>query len=133
MIYLDACALLKFIKPEKETEALREWRRSLSNTELMTSALAELELTRALMRVGADHTRVPYFARRALSGVYLVDLTSSVLARAMAYRTPELGSLDSIHLASAEPFRDELSEFVTYDVELAAAATELGFPVGAPV
>jgi hypothetical protein len=65
-------------------------------------------------------------------GVYLIDLSSTVLARAMAYQTQRLGSQDVIHLASADPFRVELTEFVTYDQEPARAAEELGFPVGSP-
>lgn len=133
MIYLDACALLKFIKPEAESAALRKWRESLPEaTELITSELARLEITRALLRAGVDHQQVPYFAGQAVRGVYLVDLTTTVLARAMAYRTSKLGSLDAIHLASAEPFREDLAEFVTYDKELAGAAEDLGFPVAAP-
>lgn len=133
MIYLDALALLKFIKPEKETEALRSWRQALpEETELVTSELAELEITRTLLRAGVDHQRVPFYAGQALRGMYLVDLTTTVLARAMAYRIPKLGSLDAIHLATADPFRADLAEFVTYDQELAAAAADLGFPVNAP-
>lgn len=133
MIYLDACALLKFIKPERETPALRAWREAFPDgTELITSEVAQLEITRTLLRAGIDHKLVPFFAGQALKGVYLVDLTSTVLARAMAYRTPKLGSLDAIHLASADPFRVELTEFVTYDQELAKASAELGFPVNAP-
>ncbi len=133
MIYLDARVLLKFIKPEPETNALRAWRQSLpEGTELLTSELAQLEITRTLLRARVDHERVPYFSGQALKGVYLVDLTSTVLARAMAYRVPRLGSLDAIHLASADPFRPELKEFITYDEELANAARDLGFPVRAP-
>ena len=133
MIYLDACALLKFIKPEPETSALRAWRQALpAGTELLTSELAQLEITRTLLRAQVDHQRVPYFTSQALKGLYLVDLTSTVLERAMAYRVPRLGSLDTIHLASADPFRPELKEFVTYDRELADAAEDLGFPVSAP-
>jgi predicted nucleic acid-binding protein len=133
LIYLDACALLKFIKAEKETEALRAWRQALPDgTELLTSELAQLELTRTLLRARVDHQRVPYFAGQALKGLYLIDVTTTVLARAMAYRVSRLGSLDAIHLASADPFRPELTEFVTYDQELAAAANDLGFPVSAP-
>jgi hypothetical protein len=51
---------------------------------------------------------------------------------------PDVGSLaelliaDAIHLASADPFRPELTEFITYDLELAKAAAGLGFPAGAP-
>jgi predicted nucleic acid-binding protein len=133
VIYLDACALLKFIKPEAESAALRAWRESLpTETELVTSELATLEITRTLLRAGVDHQQVPYFAGQAVRGIYLVDLTSTVLGRAMAYQTPRLGSLDAIHLASADPFRADLSEFVTYDKELTIAAEELGFPVLAP-
>lgn len=133
MIYLDACALIKFIRPEQDTKALRAWRQALPDgTELLTSELSRLEITRTLLRAQADHQRVPFFAGEALKGVYVVDLTSTVLLRAMAYRLPRLGSLDAIHLASADPFRAELSEFVTYDQELAKAAADLGFPVAAP-
>ncbi len=133
MIYLDACALLKFIKPEPESPALRKWREELTpETELLTSELAKLEISRTLLRAGVDHQQVPYFTGQALRGVYVVDLSSTVLARAMAYRTRRLGSLDAIHLASAEPFRPDLEQFVTYDKELGGAAGDLGFPVLAP-
>ena len=133
MIYLDACALIKFIRSEQETDALRSWRLELpSETELLTSELSQLEITRTLLRAGIDHQRVPYFVGQALRGVYVIDLTGTVIARAMAYRVPRLGSLDVIHLASADPFRPELTEFITYDQELAKAAAGLGFPAGAP-
>lgn len=133
MIYLDACALVKFIKPEKESEALRTWRMALpEGTELISSELASLEITRALLRGGVDHTRVPFYVGQALRGVYVVDLSSTVLDRARSYQVAKLGSLDAIHLASADPFRSELTDFVTYDSELTAAASDLGFPVSAP-
>jgi len=133
VIYLDSCALLKFIKPEPESAALRQWRQDLpAETELLTSELAKLEITRTLHRAGVDHHQVPYFAGQAVRGIHIVDLTSTVLTRAMAYRTNRLGSLDAIHLASAEPFRAELDGFVTYDKELTTAATALGLQTTAP-
>ena len=82
MICPDARALVKFIKPEKETEALRSRREGLpEDTELISSELALLEITRALLRGGVDHTRVPYFVRQATKGIYVVDLSSTVPAR----------------------------------------------------
>jgi predicted nucleic acid-binding protein len=133
LIYLDACALIKFIRSEQETDALRSWRLELpSETELLTSELSQLEITRTLLRAGMDHQRVPYFVGQALRGVYVVDLTGTVIARAMSYRVPRLGPLDAIHLASADPFRPELTEFITYDQDLVKAAAGLGFPAGAP-
>ncbi len=133
MIYLDSCALLKFVKREKETDSLHVWREQLpQGTELVTSELAGLEISRTLFRAGVDHQRVPYAAGQALRGVYQVDITSTVLARARTYRILKLGSLDAIHLATADPSRSELIEFITYDAELAEAAAELGFSVKAP-
>jgi predicted nucleic acid-binding protein len=133
LIYLDACVLMKFIKAERETPALRAWREALgAGVELISSELARLEISRTLLRAGVDHTRVSHYVGQAVRGINLVDLTSTVLARARAYPTARLGSLDAIHLASADPFRDELAAFVTYDLELAAAADALGFSVAAP-
>ena len=133
MIYLDACALVKFIKPERETQALRAWRAALpKDTERVSSELATLEIARSLVRAGVDPTRVPYYVGQALRGVYVVDLSSTVLDRARSYQVADLGSLDAIHLATADPFRTELTDFVTYDSELAAAASDLGFPVTVP-
>lgn len=133
MIYVDASALLKFVKYERESDALRTWRQQQPpNTELVTSQLAGLEISRTLMRAGVDRQRVSYVTEQALRGLYLVDVTSTVLTRARSYNIRELGSLDAIHLSTAEPFRTELTDFVTYDRELAAAASELGFPTSAP-
>jgi uncharacterized protein len=61
-----------------------------------------------------------------------VDVTSTVLTRARAYGIRRLGSLGAVHLATADPFLTELTDFVTYDTELAAAAAELGLPTTAP-
>ncbi len=133
MIYLDACTLIKFVKHEAESKALHVWRNRLNDSGgLITSELARLEISRALLRSGVNHERISYAVTAALSRVDLVNVTHSVLARARAYRIKNLASLDAIHLATAEPFRAELSEFVTYDLELAEAATELGLNVNAP-
>jgi predicted nucleic acid-binding protein len=100
--------------------------------ELLSSELSRLEITRALRRAGVDPERVPHFAAQALRGIYLLDVTTTVLARAAAYQTSRLGSLDAIHLASADPFRPDLTHLVTYDHELSHAASDDGFPVSAP-
>ena len=133
MIYLDSSALLKFVKAEPESHALRKWRVELKEAvELLTSQLAALEISRTLLRVGVRHDRVPYVVGQAVRGLYLADVTSTVLTRARSYGTRRLSSLNAIHLATADPFRPELSGLVTYDAELAAAAAELGIEVIAP-
>jgi len=133
VIYFDSSALLKFVKPEKETRALREWRLAQpTDSELVTSQLAGLEISRILLRAGVDRQRVPYVVGQAVRGLFLVDVTSTVLARARSYGIRRLGSLDAIHLATADPFLAAVTSFVTYDAELAAAAGELGLPATAP-
>jgi uncharacterized protein len=133
VIYFDSSALLKFVKPEKESQALREWRVAQpAESELVTSQLAVLEISRTFLRAGIDHQRVPYVVGQAVRGLFLVDVTSTVLTRARSYGIRRLGSPDAIHLATADPFLAEVTAFVTYDGELAAAAEELGFPVAAP-
>jgi hypothetical protein len=69
---------------------------------------------------------------QAARGTHVVDLSSTVLDRARSYQVARLSSVDAIHLATADPFRTELTDFVTYDSELTTAATDLGFPVTAP-
>lgn len=132
-MYFDSSALLKFVKPEKESQALRAWRVAQpDDAELVTSQLALLEISRTLLRAGVDRQRVPYVVGQAVRGLFLVDVTSTVLTRARSYGMQRLGSLDAIHLATADPFLEDLTAFVTYDAELAAAATELGLAVAAP-
>jgi len=133
VIYLDSSALLKFVKPERESQALQTWRIELQpGVELVTSQLAALEISRTLLRAGVDHDRVPYVVGQALRGLYLVDVTSTVLTRARSYGIRRLGSLDAIHLATVDPFLPELTGLVTYDAELAAASSELGVTVMVP-
>jgi predicted nucleic acid-binding protein len=99
VIYFDSSAL-KFVKPEKESNALREWRVAQpTDSELVSSQLAVLQISRTLMRAGVDHQRVPYVVGQAVRGLYLVDVTSTVLTRARFYGIQRLRSLDAIHLA----------------------------------
>lgn len=132
VIYLDSCALLKFVRKEDETDQLRSWRQGLpAGTELITSEISELELSRTLLRAGLGQ-RAPYIVAEALKGLHVVRVSSAILTRATQYRLPRLGSLDAIHLATAEPFHDQLTHFLTYDEQLARAAGVLGLPVFAP-
>jgi hypothetical protein len=77
VIYFDSSALLKFVEREKESEALRRWRLP-EGTELVTSELAGLEITRTFLWAGVDHQRVPYVTGQALRGLYVVDVREIV-------------------------------------------------------
>jgi uncharacterized protein len=131
--YLDTCAILKFVKPEEESAALRAWRQALpDDAELITSELSRLELSRALHRAGVDRTQVPYYTEQALTGLWTTLLSRAAFRRAVSYEIPELGSLDAIHLATAEHLRKGLAAFVRYDKELAAAARQRDIEVLSP-
>jgi len=61
-----------------------------------------------------------------------VDIDQPLLLAASRPLPVRLATLDAIHLATAERFRDEFQEsfiFATHDGELAAAARAVGFEV----
>lgn len=69
---------------------------------------------------------------RVLEGLDLVELTSAVLHRAAQPMVAPLGSLDAIHLATAELWRENRSPdivFATHDKALALGARASGFKV----
>ena len=71
-----------------------------------------------------------------LRGVGTLSLSTAVVARAGAYTDPDLRSLDTIHLASAEHIaavtNAALEAFVAYDRRLLAAARRCGMQVASP-
>lgn len=130
MIYLDTAALVKLVRREPESDALAEWLNTQPATLLVSSALAEVELPRALLRTEPELvSAVPALLGR----VARYEIDELVRSTAASYRTPELRSLDAIHLATAQAvFGPQLTCFVTYDRRLLAAAEGLGLPTGSP-
>lgn len=131
--YIDTCALLKLVRFEAESKALRTWVKRLDSSDsLATSELAELELTRSLTRLGEPPQLVAEKTNDILDMVDVAGLSQVILRTAIAFQIRRLGTLDAIHLATAELLRAELGSFITYDKELAAAANEQGLTVLAP-
>jgi predicted nucleic acid-binding protein len=128
VVYLDTSALVKLIRGESETAALRAW---LERTAAVftSSALAGVELTRVARRAG--ETMVP-LARQLLAGLATVAVTSSILQLAADLEPSMLRSLNAIHLATALEIGSSLTAFVAYDRRLLDAAGGLGVPVVAP-
>jgi predicted nucleic acid-binding protein len=67
-----------------------------------------------------------------LDRIELVRLNNTVLNAAGEMKPAELRSLDAIHLATAALFETTLSELVTYDERMAAAARASGWTVTSP-
>jgi predicted nucleic acid-binding protein len=133
LIYLDATAAVKLVRFEAESPALSNWLESNAAGPLVSSALVEVEVARALRRVAPE----------ALGGLGSVlarlpraEVTAAVRARAAAYPGALLRSPDAIHLATAEILGErpgmQLDAFVTYDARLAEAAAALGLPTASP-
>jgi len=128
-LYLDSSAIVKLVLPEPETRALVS--RLRHDPEAISSALATVEVLRALKRIGAT-PNARRQAERVLARIALVRVDDAVLDTAAAIDPPELRSLDAVHLATALGIGESLGGFVTYDSRLGEAADRAGLPVLIP-
>lgn len=129
MVYLDSSALVKLVVTEPETAALRRYLRA--HPERVSSALARVEVCRALRRAGATEATLRR-ADQVLGRIALVAMDDPLLRAAAALSPSGLRSLDAVHLATALSL-DGLDAVVTYDRRLDAAAAQTGLVVASPV
>lgn len=129
MIYLDSGALVKLIRFESATLELTEWLNARAEVPLLSSALAEVEVPRALRRVAPD--ALPAVAQ-TLARVYRVEIDAAIRTDAGSLADPEVRSLDAIHLATARAMGAALHSFVSYDRRLLRAGNALGLPTASP-
>lgn len=129
-IYLDSSALVKLVTREAESDALRRFLRRHTSDRRVTSALARVEVVRA---VAAGGPRAVAHARRQLARVDQMNIDRDLL-HAAATLAPGtiLRSLDAIHLAAARSMGANLRSVLTYDRRMKDAATALGIMVDAP-
>ena len=133
MIYLDSAAVIKMLRREEETPDLIGWLNDRAGTALVSSALVEVEVPRALRRAAPQAlVGVP----SVLGRLYRVEIDTAVRAAAGAYAEPLLRSLDAIHLATAEILARQAGAdfvaFVTYDRRLLDGAKAVGLAVASP-
>jgi uncharacterized protein len=129
VIYLDSSALLKLVRAEAETEALRTWLTVHQEQPVVTSEVGRVEVLCAARRVGPQ---VHAEARVLLNDLDLVPLGRAVQDLASDIGDPLLRTLDALHLASAVLLAEHLTAFVAYDRRLAGAAQAEGLVVAAP-
>lgn len=123
MIYLDSSALLKLLHEERESAALEDWLSARTETPVVTSELAKVEVIRASRRVNAD---VLPAAKALLAALDLVPLSGEVVDAAADVGETMLRSLAAVHLASALSIRSDVSAFIAYDRRLSDAAADAG-------
>lgn len=142
MIYLDSCALVKLIREEDESQALREWLDERAEEVTITSELARAEVLRVTRR--NNHTERGEVidahqltadldeAAAVLDAVAQVVVDRKILDRAGALEAPMVRTLDAIHLATALDLQASTIEFVTYDRRLATVVREAGLVAVSP-
>ncbi len=133
MIYLDSAAVVKMVRHEPHTKDLITWLNDHDTVPLVSSALVEVEVPRALRR-SAPQALIGVPA--ALGRIFRLEIDATVRAAAGAFADPMLRSLDAIHLATAQVLVNAsgspLTAFVTYDQRLLASARSWGLPVACP-
>jgi predicted nucleic acid-binding protein len=134
IVYVDSSVLLRLVL--RQPGALKEWS---SVEEGVTSALTQVECLRTLDRLRIVE-RIPDDAlasrREAIFGILatlsVVEVAGSILDRAAQPLPTALGTLDAIHLATAQLWRERAAAeltMATHDTALATAARSLGMPV----
>ena len=127
LFYADASALVKLVRDEPESPALRSY---LVDADIVSCDLILTEIPRAIRRAAADDPRLDpdrliTQAGEVVDALGLLALERELLLAAGALSEPALRALDAIHLAAAIELAP-LDAFVTYDERQAAAARLAG-------
>ena len=132
--YLDSSVILRVVLGQKG--GLAQWRSIVTG---VSSALAEVECLRTMDRLRLQGLLTVEEAAAGREAVYrivealeIVDLTPAVLRRASQPVPAPLGTLDALHLATADLWRESVGKtlvMATHDRALALAARATGFTV----
>jgi len=125
VIYIDSSVALAYLLAESRVPSAAFW-----NSRLVSSRLLEYEVWNRLHTRGLGRS----FGSEAgslLTGIELIELSESVLARALEPWPTAIRTLDALHLATVDHLRSRSSsvELASYDNRLLAAARALGVPV----
>ena len=128
MIYVDTSVVLAHILAEDRHPPDALWREPL-----VASRLLQYEIWTRLhaRRLGTTHGDV---ARMAIDRVSLVEMSPTVLARALEPFPTPVRTLDALHLATMEFLREQgqTTKLASYDERLVGAARSLRYKI-APV
>ena len=133
LFYADASALVKLVRDEPESAALRAF---LADADLVSCELVLTEVPRAIWRAALHDPQLPVDlllarAGETLDALGLLPLERGLLLAAGALAEPGLRALDAIHVAAAASL-SPLDALVSYDERQAAAARLAGIRTQAP-
>ena len=122
MIYVDTSVALAQLLAEDRTPPAALWAEPLVSSRLLQYELWNRIHARGLGRSHGEDVR------HLLGRIALLELTPSVLARALEPFPVPVRTLDALHLASAEFLRQQAQEvrIATYDERMIHAARRLG-------
>jgi uncharacterized protein len=126
--YVDASALVKLFKAERETDAFRA---ALGDWPVqVASELIRVEAVCTARRLGG--AEVLERAQAALERINLIPLSPEIIELSTDADVPPLRAMDAIHLATALTMREDLGAVFVYDSDLHAAALAHRLNVLAP-
>ena len=133
LFYADSSALVKLVRDEPESPALRAF---VDDAELISCELVLTEVPRAIRRAAAHDARLPVDlllgrAEETLDAIALLPLDRALLLVAGALPEPALRALDAIHVAAAAS-ASPIDAFLSYDERQAATARLAGLRTIAP-
>jgi predicted nucleic acid-binding protein len=122
VIYLDSSVALAYLLAEMRTPPESLW-----EGELVTSRLLEYEVWTRINRLAAGRSHGEE-ARALIGRLAVLELSPTILARAIEPFPVSVRTLDALHLASIEFLRaqGQRIELASYDERLIAAAGSLG-------
>jgi predicted nucleic acid-binding protein len=127
VIYIDSSVALARLLLEPRSASDQLWAERL-----VSSQLLEYEVWNRVHAYGVAHS-VGNEVQALLLRVGMVEMTRSVLAKALEPLPVPLRTLDSLHLATMDFLRSRGAtvELASYDDRLVAAARAVGMPVAA--
>jgi uncharacterized protein len=130
--YLDTSAVVKLVRVERDSEALRRWvlAREEAGDAIVSSDIVRTEAIRVARRV--DEDALPTIVLRLVDRIAMIRIDTSVFQEAGYLGSPSLRSLDALHIAAAQDLGSDLAGLVAYDERLAVAARAVGLPTASP-
>ncbi|HEY3909065.1 MAG TPA: PIN domain-containing protein [Stellaceae bacterium] len=125
MIYIDSSVALARLLLEPRSAPERLWQERL-----VSSQLLEYEVWNRVHAYGLTSS-IGNKAQALLLRIGMVEMTRSVLAKALEPLPISVRTLDSLHLATLDFLRrrGDVVELASYDDRLLAAAQALGVPI----
>jgi uncharacterized protein len=132
-IYADTSALVKLVRIEPHSKAVREY---LDGADLVSSELILAEVPRAMRRIAFEGSPLPLVqllerGDEVLETVTMAPVEPLLLEAAGEIAEPGLRALDAVHVITAM-YLTPIDAFLTYDVRQAASARLAGLRTVAP-